>query len=70
MKYKQPFKFIPCPLSFRVRGIGVGFFSSAYLDQCSRHDKYYKINFVDQAKYYEINVGHTQFQPTWISHPH
>jgi hypothetical protein len=24
----------------------------------------------NQGKYSEINVGHTNFQPTWISHPH
>ena len=26
--------------------------------------KYYKITNVDQGKYYQINVGHTKFQPT------
>ena len=45
-------------------------FSTTYLDENSRRGKYNEITNVNQGKYYKINVGHTKFQPMWISHPH
>ena len=45
-------------------------FLSAYLDEISRQDKYYKITNINKGKYHKIIVIRTKFQPTWFSHPH
>ena len=41
-------------------------FLFAYLDENSRHGKYYKVTIANQKEYYKINVDNTKFQPTMI----